>query len=264
MELILICGEKGGQRVHINGWTQTSKPTQEKEEITVRFQKKALLLILVILMACIVLTACSSGTSTQQNAALPKDISDTSGIYTHELTGEDMRDRLVASWSAVTHLDTLHQYNTLMLTESSGNKYELVKDLYNGEMSIHIEARFYGNYTHDGANVTLGIPTAYTWIYYRNGRVMNPAAVINQPVDLESKANDGCSFFGDYLDYHGYHRVEEMNVVIDPATGHFTFDIAENDDAAALGAESEDDGFNAGPIFVPVDDEEAAPADDAQ
>ena len=220
--------------------------------------KKTLALLAALALALAGLSACSS-TGGNSTAAVPAEstAAGTSGLYTHELTGEDMRDRLVASWSAVTHLDTLHQYNTLMLTESSGNKYELTKDLYNGEMGIHIEARFYGSYTHEGNAVTLGIPTAYTWIYYRNGRVMNPAAVINEPVNLEATGNDGCSFFGDYLDYHGYHRVAEMKVNIDPSTGRFTFDIAENDDAAAMGAESEDDGFSAGPIFAPADEDDA-------
>lgn len=96
--------------------------------------------------------------------------------------------------------------------------------------------------------MTLAVPESYTWIYYRNGRVMGDP-VVYQPVDLTADGNDGCSFFGDYLDYHGYHRVEEMNVLVDAASGAFAFDIVENDDAAAMGVESEDDGFNAGPIF---------------
>lgn len=139
----------------------------------------------------------------------------------------------------------LTQQNT---TITGGDRYELSKDLYNGEMGIHIEARFYGNYTFEDNHVTLQIPEYYTWIYYRNGRIMGDSFVY-QPVNLETSASDGCSFFGDYLDYHGYHRVEEMKVYVDPATGGFTFDIIANEDAQSLGNESEDDGFRAGPIF---------------
>ena len=72
---------------------------------------------------------------------------------------------------------------------------------------------------------------------------------VYQPVDPNSTENDGASFFGDYLDYHGYHRTDEMNVVVDRAEDTFTFDIATNDDSEAVGGESEDDGFSAGPIF---------------
>lgn len=216
----------------------------------------ALCLLLCLSMA-LGLTGCSTGEAPRSSSA-PDEIQhqamdDVTGLYTHYQSGESMRDRLVGSWSAVTHLDTLKQYNTLVLTAknttiTSGDRYELSKDLYNGEMGIHIEARFYGEYTFDGNTVTLKVPENYTWVYYRNGRVMGDS-YIYQPVDLASTANDGCSFFGDYLDYHGYHRVEEMTVTVDPASGRFVFNIENNDDGAALGAESEDDGFNAGPIF---------------
>lgn len=183
----------------------------------------------------------------------PQALEDATGLYTNLMTGDQLRDRLVGSWSAVTHLDTLCQTNTLILTRqnttiTSGDTYELSKDLFNGEMGIHIEARFYGSYTHDGNQVTLAVPDYYTWIYYRNGRIMGNA-VVYQPVDLTATGNDGCSFFGDYLDYHGYHNVAEMSVLVDPANGQFVFDIDSNDDAIDLGNESEDDGFQAGPIF---------------
>lgn len=212
----------------------------------------------LLLCFCLALGLCACGQSEAAGAAATpqiarQELEDVTGLYTNELTGEDMRDRLVASWSAVTHLETLRQYNRLVLTQqnttiTSGDTYELTKDLYNGEMGIHIEARFYGSYTFDGNSVTLAVPDYYTWIYYRNGQVMG-TPVVYQPVDLTSTANDGCSFFGDYLDYHGYHRVEEMNVIVDPASGAFVFDIVESDDGADLGNESEADGFSAGPIF---------------
>lgn len=215
--------------------------------------RKPTLLILLCLILLTGLTACApSGEAPASEGIQRQEMDDVTGLYTNILTGEDMRDRLVASWSAVTHLETLRQQNTLLLTAEngtvSGDRYELTKDLYNGEMGIHIEARFYGTYTFDGNLVTLAVPESYTWIYYRNGRVMGDP-VVYQPVDLTADGNDGCSFFGDYLDYHGYHRVEEMNVLVDAASGAFAFDIVENDDAAAMGVESEDDGFNAGPIF---------------
>ena len=223
--------------------------------------KKRTLVRIVAMLLCLCLAlgmcACRQSASADSTAAAAtiahQELDDVTGLYTNEMTGDDMRDRLVASWSAVTHLDTLKQYNRLVLTRqnttiTSGDTYELTKDLYNGEMGIHIEARFYGSYTFDGNDVTLQVPDYYTWIYYRNGRVMgNP--VVYQPVDLSATSNDGCSFFGDYLDYHGYHRVEEMKVTVDPTSGNFVFDIAENDDASALGEESEADGFSAGPIF---------------
>ena len=172
------------------------------------------------------LTACSQGDtqSAEADTSQEADSSSISGIYTNTLTGEDMRDRLVASWSAVTHLDTLTQQNNLILTEA------------NSTMDS------------DGDNVTLKTPEYYTWIYYRNGVVMGEPYVY-QPVDPNSTENDGASFFGDYLDYHGYHRIDEMNVVVDRAEDTFTFDIAANDDSEAVGGESEDDGFSAGPIF---------------
>lgn len=201
------------------------------------------------------LSACGSSNEAESTAVKTiayQEMEDVTGLYTNVLTGEEMRDRLVASWSAVTHLDTLQQFNTLVLTAEnstlSGDQYELTKDLYNGEMGIHIEARFYGTYSFEGNQVLLNVPDYYTWIYYRNGSIMTDP-VVYQPVDVAATGNDGCSFFGDYLDYHGYHRVEEMKVVVDPATGEFIFDIVENDDAADMGNESEDDGFNAGPIF---------------
>ncbi len=203
------------------------------------------------------LSACqqpTGETSSDAVSSIPlQDLEDATGLYTNVMTGEQLRDRLVASWSAVTHLDTLRQTNTLVLTKKNttitgGDTYELTKDLFNGEMGIHIEARFYGQYIHEGNHVTLAVPDFYTWIYYRNGRVMGNAAVY-QPVDLTATGNDGCSFFGDYLDYHGYHRVEEMSVFVDPASGSFTFDIVTNDDAVDLGNESEDDGFQAGPVY---------------
>lgn len=222
-------------------------------------KKPVSLLIGLPLCICLAagLSACAQADTAQTAAPTsniqPMELEDATGLYTNVLTGEQMRDRLVASWSAVTHLETMRQFNTLVLTKenttiTTGDTYELTKDLYNGEMGIHIEARFYGNYTADGNQVTLAEPDYYTWIYYRNGRVMGDP-VVYQPVDPEATGNDGASFFGDYLDYHGYHRVAEMNVLVDPDTGEFAFDIAENDDAAALGNESEDDGFNAGPIF---------------
>lgn len=172
------------------------------------------------------LTACSQGDtqSAEADTSQEADSSSISGIYTNTLTGEDMRDRLVASWSAVTHLDTLTQQNNLILTEA------------NSTMDS------------DGDNVTLKTPEYYTWIYYRNGVVMGEPYVY-QPVDSNSTENDGASFFGDYLDHHGYHRTDEMNVVVDRAEDTFTFDIAANDDSEAVGGESEDDGFSAGPIF---------------
>ena len=172
------------------------------------------------------LTACSQGDtqSAEADTSQEADSSSISGIYTNTLTGEDMRDRLVASWSAVTHLDTLTQQNNLILTEA------------NSTMDS------------DGDNVTLKTPEYYTWIYCRNGVVMGEPYVY-QPVDPNSTENDGASFFGDYLDYHGYHRTDEMNVVVDRAEDTFTFDIAANDDSEAVGGESEDDGFSAGPIF---------------
>lgn len=215
--------------------------------------RKPALLVLLCLVLLIGLTACAPSGGEQAPEGIQRQkMDDVTGLYTNILTGEDMRDRLVASWSAVTHLETLRQQNTLLLTAEngtvSGDRYELAKDLYNGEMGIHIEARFYGTYTFDGNLVTLAVPESYTWIYYRNGRVMGDP-VVYQPVDLTADGNDGCSFFGDYLDYHGYHRVEEMNVLVDAASGAFAFDIAENDDGAEMGVESEDDGFSAGPIF---------------
>lgn len=212
----------------------------------------------LLMGVCLVLgvSGCGQGNTTDTAAASQiahQEMEDATGLYTNELTGEDMRDRLVASWSAVTHLDTLHQYNRLVLTRqnttiTSGDTYELTKDLYNGEMGIHIEARFYGSYTHDGNEVTLQEPDYYTWIYYRNGRLMTDP-VVYQPVDPEAAGNDGCSFYGDYLDYHGYHRVSEMNVIVDPASGRFMFDIVTSDDGTAVGDESEADGFSAGPIY---------------
>ena len=172
------------------------------------------------------LTAGSQGNtqSAEADTSQEADSSSISGIYTNTLTGEDMRDCLVASWSAVTHLDTLTQQNNLILTEA------------NSTMDS------------DGDNVTLKTPEYYTWIYYGNGVVMGEPYVY-QPVDPNSTENDGASFFGDYLDYHGYHRTDEMNVVVDRAEDTFTFDIAANDDSEAVGGESEDDGFSAGPIF---------------
>lgn len=213
-----------------------------------------LLLCLALLMCLTSCAAPQTGSSTAASGKIqPQAIEDATGLYTQLMTGDDMRDRLVGSWSAVTHLETLAQYNTLVLTQknstiTTGDRYELTKDLYNGEMGIHIEARFYGEYIADGNSVTLKVPEFYTWIYYRNGKVMGDSYVY-QPVNLAATGNDGCSFFGDYLDYHGYHRVEEMRVRVDPATGRFEFDIEENDDAATLGNESEDDGFSAGSIF---------------
>lgn len=67
------------------------------------------------------LTACSQGDtqSAEADTSQEADSSSISGIYTNTLTGEDMRDRLVASWSAVTHLDTLTQQNNLILTEAN-------------------------------------------------------------------------------------------------------------------------------------------------
>ena len=223
-----------------------------------RIRNRVLALLLCAGLA-LGLTACSSvGESAAEDGAAAERIQhqaleDATGLYTNYMSGEVMRDRLVGSWSAVTHLDTLAQYNTLVITAQNttitgGDRYELSKDLYNGEMGIHIEARFYGTYTADGNSVTLHVPEYYTWIYYRNGQVMGDSYVY-QPVDLNATGNDGCSFYGDYLDYHGYHRVEEMTVLVDPATGRFEFDIEGNDDTAATGSESEDDGFNAGPIF---------------
>lgn len=197
------------------------------------------------------LAGCAGGSQAASTAAASADDS-ISGIYSNTLTGEDMRDRLVASWSAVTHLDTLTQENNLVLTEANStmdtDRYELTKDLYNGEMGIHIEARFYGEFTVDGNTVTLETPEYYTWIYYRNGTVMG-TPVVYQPVDESATGNDGASFFGDYLDYHGYHRIDEMNVTVDTANDTFTFDIQSDDDSAELGTESEDDGFSAGPIY---------------
>lgn len=219
-----------------------------------KFLTTAVTLMLAIGMT-IGLSGCGSDSAEDVKAS--KNIAyqameDVTGLYTNVITGEEMRDRLVASWSAVTHLETLQQFNTLVLTAEnttmSGDHYELTKDLYNGEMGIHIEARFYGTYSFDGNQVLLNIPDHYTWIYYRNGNIMNDP-IVYQPVDVEATGNDGCSFFGDYLDYHGYHRVEDMKVVVDPSTGEFIFDITENDDAADMGNESEDDGFQAGPIF---------------
>lgn len=223
-------------------------------------EKRTRTLVLTLLLCmsmALGLTACSAGAAPQSSGATTEiqhqAMEDVTGLYTNYISGEAMRDRLVGSWSAVTHLDTLKQFNNLVLTAknttiTTGDRYELSKDLYNGEMGIHIEARFYGEYTFDGNSVTLKIPEYYTWVYYRNGRVMGDS-YIYQPVDINSTASDGCSFFGDYLDYHGYHRVEEMMVTVDPASGQFVFNIEENDDGAALGAESEDDGFTAGPIF---------------
>lgn len=221
-------------------------------------KRTRVLAVLMCISMALGLTACSSGSGTPDSSAAEaeiqqQDMEDVTGLYTNDISGEAMRDRLVGSWSAVTHLDTLAQHNTLVLTAQNttiktGDRYELSKDLYNGEMGIHIEARFYGEYAFDGNRVTLKVPEYYTWIYYRNGAVTGDS-YIYQPVDLSATANDGCSFFGDYLDYHGYHRVEEMTVTVDPATGRFAFNIANNDDGAELGAENEDDGFTAGPIF---------------
>ena len=218
-------------------------------------------LILTLMCACMLLglTACAAAQGQEVGGGSAtvtighKDLEDATGLYTNYMSGTLLRDRLVGSWSAVTHLPTLAQYNTLVLTAQnttikSGDRYELSKDLYNGEMGIHIEVRFYGEYTFDGNAVTLKIPEYYTWIYYRNGAITGDFHVY-EPVDVNATGNDGCSFFGDYLDYHGYHRVEEMTVMVDPDTGAFEFDIQVNDDAAAISGESEDDGFNAGPIF---------------
>lgn len=206
------------------------------------------------------LAACGdSGSAGAQDTVQEEDSDSVSGIYTNTMTGEDMRDRLVASWSAVTHLDTLRQENRLVLTEANStmdsDRYELAKDLYNGEMGIHIEARFYGTFAEDGDSVTLDTPEYYTWIYYRNGQVMGDS-YIYQEVDPEAAGNDGASFFGDYLDYHGYHRTDEMNVTIDREADVFTFDIATNDDSTEVGGESEDDGFSAGPIFEGQEEED--------
>lgn len=88
------------------------------------------------------LTACSQGDtqSAEADTSQEADSSSISGIYTNTLTGEDMRDRLVASWSAVTHLDTLTQQNNLILTEA------------NSTMDS------------DGDNVTLKTPEYYTFV----------------------------------------------------------------------------------------------------
>ena len=216
----------------------------------------AMLLVLLMMVGIFVsMAGCSKQPTklTKSNEIGHIEMTDVTGLYTNLMTGEQMRDRLVGSWSAVTHLDTLQQRNTLVLTQqnttiTSGDRYELSKDLYNGEMGIHIEARFYGTYTFDDNHVTLQTPEYYTWIYYRNGRITGDSYVY-QPVNLETTSSDGCSFFGDYLDYHGYHRVEEMKAFVDPATGGFTFDIVTNEDSQSIGNESEDDGFRAGPIF---------------
>jgi hypothetical protein len=127
-------------------------------------------------------------------------------------------------------------------------------------LGIHVEARFYGEYIFSGPVVTLKTPEYYTWIYYRNGRIMGtpyvyqpvPASDVSAGgvVDPILSSASGASFYGDYLDYHGYHNVQEMTVTVNPADSTFTFHLAENDDSVDLGAESEDDGFNAGPIFA--------------
>lgn len=219
--------------------------------------KRSLALVLMALMLIgltMSLTACGSGSSPETASLGIEETDSVTGIYTNIITGEEMRDRLVGSWSQVTHLDTLVQYNTLVLTAQNttitdGDRYMLSKVLYNGEMGIHIEAHFYGDYSFNGTEVTLAIPDYYTWIYYRNGRIMGDSYVY-QPVDLASTASDGASFCGDYLDYHGYHRVEQdMSVTVNMKDTTFTFNLEENDDGVDLGAESEDDGFNAGPIF---------------
>jgi hypothetical protein len=185
-----------------------------------------------LLLLGIALLAASCAKPSAQAPASAGDISDVTGIYNHVLTGEDMRDRLAGSWAAVTHLDTLVQYNNLVLTAknttiTTGDRYELTKDLFNGEMGIHIEARFYGEYTFSGPLVTLKTPEYYTWIYYRNGRIMGTPHVY-QPVptldisagsvaDPTSRSTSGASFYGDYLDFYGYHNVQEMTVTVNPA-----------------------------------------------
>lgn len=203
-------------------------------------------------------TACASKESEPVATSGDGAVTSVTGIYTNTLTGEDMRNRLVASWSAVTHLETLIQNNSLVLTAknstiTTGDRYELTKDLFNGEMGIHIEARFYGEYTYEGNNVTLKTPEFYTWIYYRNGQIMGESHIY-EPVNLEATESDGCSFFGDYLDYHGYHKTDEMNIKVNPSDSSFLFDIVMNDDIAELGVESEDDGFNTSPVFNTIED----------
>lgn len=134
-----------------------------------RTRTLALTLLLCICMV-LGLTACApeEAPAVGGTEGIPSQaLEDVTGLYTHYMSGDDMRDRLVGSWSAVTHLDTLAQYNTLVLTAqnttiTSGDRYELSKDLYNGEMGIHIEARFYGTYTFDGNSVTLAVPEYYT------------------------------------------------------------------------------------------------------
>lgn len=213
----------------------------------------------ITLVFAMALTGCSAPSEGAPAGNEPDPERGVTGLYTHILTGEDMRDRLVGSWSQVTHLNTLVQYNTLVLTQAntiiSADRYELAKDLYNGEMGIHIEARFYGNYTSEGNLVHLETPEFYTWVYYRNGNAMGTSHIY-EPVEIETTASDGASFFGDYLDYHGYHRVEPMDVTVNLANSSFTFNLTVDDDAMELGVESESDGFNAGPIFVPYDDDE--------
>lgn len=216
---------------------------------------------LLVLLTALMLMLAGCGSSQVQTSEATVQSDGVTGIYTNTITGEELRDRLVASWSAVTHLDTLVQNNVLVLTAENttitGDRYELSKELYNGEMGIHIEAHFYGEYVEEDGEVTLKTPEYYTWIYYRNGRIMGDAHVY-EPVDPEATGNDGASFFGDYLDYHGYHRIDEMKVIVDGENKTFRFDIETDDDAVALGSESEDDGFQAGPIFEETDASEEA------
>ena len=102
-------------------------------------------LVLSLLCVCLLLglSACApaqsqdSGESTGTITIPHKDLEDATGLYTNYMSGTLLRDRLVGSWSAVTHLPTLSQYNTLVLTAQnttikSGDRYELSKDLYNG------------------------------------------------------------------------------------------------------------------------------------
>lgn len=218
---------------------------------------KKMFLPLLLMILLVTLAGCGKkGEGTSPTAV---ETGSVTGIYTNTITGEEMRDRLVASWSAVTHLDTLVQNNVLVLTAENttitGDRYELSKELYNGEMGIHIEAHFYGEYVEDGTTVTLKTPEYYTWIYYRNGQIMGDAHVY-EPVNPDATGNDGASFFGDYLDYHGYHRIDEMNVTVNKADGTFEFAIETDEDTAEIGTESEDDGFQAGPIFYADDSAE--------
>ena len=128
---------------------------------TIRTLALALLCVCMLmgLPACAAAQGQEGGESASATIA-HKDLEDATGLYTNYMSGTLLRDRLVGSWSAVTHLPTLSQYNTLVLTAQnttikSGDRYELSKDLYNGEMGIHLEARFYGEYTFDGNNFSL-------------------------------------------------------------------------------------------------------------